>query len=388
MPTHPAKKSPVFAQLIPLLIWLYALAHQLVGLLRSLLHPKPHKSDSIHRPKVVKNWRWDPKLRKFRPEMDTYTRILEGFRYYLPFLMQAWVYWILDCLRVILPVWPKKSIKGQLMLITGTGSGMGRASAIEFSKQGVRLIMWDVNEEANKETQKILHELGYHDNVTMTVDLASPKAIDEAGERVRNEYGIPDLVFNNAGINGGFLLMECDLEKYDLTMTVNTKAMVCVNKQFLQQMVDRNSGHLVALTSIAGYQGAGGLIAYSMSKYAAVGYMESVRNEFKAKHINIKCTTIAPYYVKTNLTRGVEYDNFFAPMKTPDYVASRICEAVLTDQEELFVPNWSWTYVVLKGILPTRVMDVFTAAFEVHTLPIGFEKFRQQQKLAAEQKQH
>jgi all-trans-retinol dehydrogenase (NAD+) len=56
------------------------------------------------------------------------------------------------------------------------------------------------------------------------------------------------------------------------------------------------------------FSGAGGLIAYSMSKYAAVGYFESVRNEFKAKHINIKTTTVAPYYVKTNLTRGVEYE--------------------------------------------------------------------------------
>jgi len=317
--------------------------------------------------------------------MDTYSKIIEGFQYYLPYIVQAWIYWVLDCLKFILPTWPKKSIQGQLMLITGAGSGIGRASSIEFSKQGVKLIMWDVNTEANEETQKILHNMGYTDNIAMTVDLASPDAIDKAGEIVRTEYGIPDLVFNNAGINGGFLLMECDLDKYDLTMMVNTKAIVCVNKQFLKQMVDRNSGHLICLASMAGYQGAGGLIAYSMSKYAAVGYMESVRNEFKATNINIKTTTIAPYYVKTNLTRGVEYENFWAPMKTPDYVARRIVEAVLTDQEELFVPSWSWFYVVLKGIVPTRVVDVFTAAFQVHTLPIGFEKFRQQQRLIAEQ---
>jgi hypothetical protein len=63
--------------------------------------------------------------------MDTYTRIYEGFRYYLPYVIQAWVYWVLDCAKFILPTWPKKSIRGQLMLITGTGSGMGRASAIE-----------------------------------------------------------------------------------------------------------------------------------------------------------------------------------------------------------------------------------------------------------------
>jgi NAD(P)-dependent dehydrogenase (short-subunit alcohol dehydrogenase family) len=56
--------------------------------------------------------------------------------------------------------------------------------------------MWDVNEEANAETQNILRETGYHDTVTMTVDLADPAAIDKAGERVRNEYGIPDIVFN------------------------------------------------------------------------------------------------------------------------------------------------------------------------------------------------
>ncbi|KAI6195838.1 hypothetical protein M3Y94_01035900 [Aphelenchoides besseyi] len=320
---------------------------------------------------------------------DQYARICDGFRYYLPFLVEGFIYWVLDCLKFLLPSWPRKSVRGNLMLITGAGSGMGRASAIEFAKQGVRLILWDVNEEGNKETEKIIRQMGYSDVVTMTVDLASVESIDRAGEVVRNDHGIPDLVFNNAGINGGFLLLECDLAKYDLTMMVNSKAIVCVNNQFLKQMIDRNSGHLITLTSIAGYQGAGGLVAYSMSKYAAVGYMESVRNEMKAKHVNIKTTTIAPYYVKTNLTRGVEYDNFWAPMKTPDYVAQRIVEAVLTDQEELFVPTWSWFYVVIKGILPTRVMDVFTAAFEVHTLPIGFQKFREQQeKIAREQLQN
>ncbi|KAI6226270.1 Protein dhs-3 [Aphelenchoides fujianensis] len=322
---------------------------------------------------------------------DTYARICDGFRYYLPFLVQAATYWVLDILKFLLPTWPRKSINGKLMLITGAGSGMGRASAIEFAKQGVRLILWDVNEAGNKETEKIIREMGYQEVHTMTVDLAQPADIDRAGEIVRNEHGIPDLVFNNAGINGGFLLLECDLEKYDLTMMVNAKAIVCVNKQFLKGMIDRNSGHLITLTSIAGYQGAGGLVAYSMSKYAAVGYMEAVRNEMKATHVNIKTTTIAPYYVKTNLTRGIEYDNFWAPMKTPDYVAQRIVEAVLTDQEELFVPTWSWFFVILKGIVPTRVIDVFTAAFEVHTLPIGFEKFRQEQaRIAREQleKQH
>lgn len=70
---------------------------------------------------------------------------------------------------------------------------------------------------------------------------------------------------------------------------------------------------------------------------------------FKAKNINIKTTTVSPFYVKTNLTRGVEYDNFFAPMKTPDYIAQRVVDAVLKDQEELFLPAWSWVYIILRG---------------------------------------
>ncbi|KAI6171335.1 Epidermal retinol dehydrogenase 2 [Aphelenchoides bicaudatus] len=313
----------------------------------------------------------------FKSKIDTYTKIAESFRFFLPFIVQGWIYWILDCLRVISPVWPKKSIKGKLMLITGTGSGIGRSAAIEFSKQGVFLIMWEVNEEANLETQRILHQLGYHDNVTMTVDVSSQESIEKAGERVRSEYGIPDLIFNNAGITGGFLLMDADMDRYDLTMKVNSRAMVCIFNQFIRGMADRNSGHLIVLASMAGYQAAAGLVAYSASKYAAVGYMEAIRNEFKAKHIDIKCTTVAPFYVKTAMTEGIEYESFLAPMSTPDYVARRVCEAVLTNQEELFIPRWSWVYVVLKGILPTRVVDVFTAAFEIHTRTIGFEKLNQ-----------
>ncbi|CAD5209312.1 unnamed protein product [Bursaphelenchus okinawaensis] len=306
-------------------------------------------------------------------------RVIEGIQYYTPFLIQMVVYFWIDFFKAWLPYWPQKQIKGQLMLITGAGSGIGRESAKQFAHRGVRLILWDVNEEGLKETKEILAQNG-HDNVQiMRVNLGDHDDVRRAGSEVRDNYGVPDIVFNVAGINGAFSLTECDMGKYDNTMNVNTRAVVTVVNEFLNEMISRNSGHLITLTSIAGYQGAGGLIAYTMSKYAAVGYMESIRNEFKSKKIDIKCTTVAPYYVKTPMTRGVEYDNFWAPMCEPEYVVEQIVEGVLRESEEIFIPRWSWFYVVIKGFLPTRVMDVFTEAFEIHTLPIGFERFRLQQ---------
>ncbi|CAD5214641.1 unnamed protein product [Bursaphelenchus xylophilus] len=306
-------------------------------------------------------------------------RIIEGVQYYTPYLIQMFVYFWIDFFKAISPVWPRKSIKGQLMLITGAGSGMGRESAKQFAHQGVRLILWDVNEEGLNETKEILLQNGHENVQIMRVNLGDHDDVKRAGAEVRDKFGVPDLIFNNAGINGAFSLTECDMDKYDNTMNINSRAIVTVVNEFLNDMIERNSGHLITLTSIAGYQGAGGLIAYSMSKFAAVGYMESVRNEMKSKKVDVKCTTIAPYYVKTPLTRGVEYDNYWAPMCEPEYVVSQIVEGVLRESEEIFIPKWSWVYVVLKGVLSTRVMDLFTEAFEVHTLPIGFERFRQQQ---------
>ncbi|KAI6195921.1 hypothetical protein M3Y94_01046300 [Aphelenchoides besseyi] len=164
-------------------------------------------------------------------QRDVYTNVYEGIRYFLPFVLRMIFFWIHDSIRLISPIWPRKSINGQLMLITGSGSGIGRASALKFAEQGVRLILWDVNEDDNMETLRILELLGYTDDVVaMTVNLADPHAIEIAGREVIKEYGIPDLVFNNAGVVGGFDLFNCDLEKYEMTMAVNSRAVLYVNE--------------------------------------------------------------------------------------------------------------------------------------------------------------
>lgn len=88
-----------------------------------------------------------------------------------------------------------------------------------------------MNEAANRETAALLAQLGYADGVTtMTVDLSNRAEIERAGERVRNEIGVPDIVFNNAGISFGRVPIEqFDFAKWDLTMAVNCRAIVFVS---------------------------------------------------------------------------------------------------------------------------------------------------------------
>lgn len=118
-------------------------------------------------------------------------------------------------------------------------------------------------------------------------------------------------------------------------------------KGFLPKMVEKNHGHVVTMASMAGIAGVSGLVDYSTSKFAVVGFDESLRNELHRLEISgVKTTVICPLFVSTAMGKNLKC-NLQSNLE-PEYVANKMIEAILTDQHILMMPRTSYLLAILK----------------------------------------
>lgn len=272
---------------------------------------------------------------------------------------------ILAMIKSILPskFLPKKSVKGKTILITGSGSGMGRLMAIEFGKLGARIVLWDIDEKMNLETKGILDGLGI-ESAAYKIDLTDRKQIYVLAEKVKKEFGDIDILVNNAGIVSGKKIFDCQDELMEKTMAVNCNALFYTIKAFLPAMIERRQGHVVNVASLAGLAGISGLVDYCASKHGAVGLSEALRSELISQGLPITVTTVCPYYVNTGMFDGVKtFNPYIFPILDPKYVVKKIIDAVLTDADELYLPRATYLLIALKGIFPTKAANAFCEYF-------------------------
>jgi all-trans-retinol dehydrogenase (NAD+) len=279
------------------------------------------------------------------------------------FFNLLWTVIVLSFLAIIKSVLPtrflpKKSIKGKTVLITGSGSGMGRLMAIEFGKLGTNIVLWDIDEKMNIETKGILDNLNIK-STAYQIDLSDRKQIYIIAEKVKKEVGNIDILINNAGIVSGKKLFDCQDELMEKTMAVNCNALFYTIKAFLPEMIERRQGHIVNIASLAGLAGISGLVDYCASKHGAVGLSEALRSELICQGLPITVTTVCPYYVDTGMFSGVKTYTPLFPILKPNYVVSKIIDAVLTDADELYLPRITYLIIALKGIFPTKVASAF-----------------------------
>ena len=191
-----------------------------------------------------------------------------------------------------------QSIKGKVALITGAGRGIGRATAEAFAKEGVHVGLVGRTIE---NLEKAADELKQYDvNVAFAAaDVADLDAITKAVESIRGELGPIDILVNNAGISkfGGF--MELTPEEWTNIIDVNVKGVYYTTRAVLPEMIERNTGDIINISSTAGQKGAPVTSAYSASKAAVIGLSESLMMEVRKK--NIRVTTLTPSTVATDM---------------------------------------------------------------------------------------
>ena len=250
-------------------------------------------------------------------------------------------------------------IQDKIVLITGGASGIGRIMGeMALKKRAKALVIWDINQANIDATIGELKAFGKV--VGYRVDVSNYEVVAKSYQQVKNEVGDVDILINCAGIitsNKTFDL--CSPEEMDRTIQVNTLAPMYVARQVLPDMIARNSGHICNIASAGGMLANPKMSVYAASKWAAIGWSDSVRIELRDRKSQVRVTTIAPYYITTGMFDGVQSKVF--PLLNPEKVSERIISAIEGNKKMLMLMKWipqpHHFIRLLQGLLPMRVFD-------------------------------
>lgn len=257
------------------------------------------------------------------------------------------------------------SFRGSHVLITGAGSGIGRLMALGAAKRGAsHVVVWDMNLQAAKAVVAEIKALGAHASA-QKVDVSSKASVSQAAEVTLGSIGHLDILINNAGIVSGKSFL--DLSEKDITATygVNTLALYWTIQAFLPQMKARDKGRLVTIASAAGLAGSATLTDYSGSKFAAVGFMESLRAELRDQASSVSALTVCPFYINTGMFDGVKSGSPLLKIQEANASAETILTAIESTKRELLLPGMVYSVRVFR-LLPTAVFDWIADVFGIN----------------------
>ncbi|GMR46556.1 hypothetical protein PMAYCL1PPCAC_16751, partial [Pristionchus mayeri] len=248
-----------------------------------------------------------------------------------------------------------KRVDGQVILITGAGGGLGRLLALRLADRGATLVLWDADEKGLKNTQEQCVKEANGVVKIYVVDMLDRSSIARAAEAVKKEVGPVNILINNAAIGISGKLMEMAEENIRKIVDVNMMAHFWTAREFLPDMLAKDSGHIVTIASLGGlFVSAEDMIPYCVSKYGALAIQEGLENECESMKKNgVKFTTVCPGYFHSQLQ-----DN---PIVVPhlgalsaDYVADSAIDAILREMRIRLIPRYLYIAYMLKGILPRR----------------------------------
>ncbi len=189
---------------------------------------------------------------------------------------------------------------GKVAVVTGAGSGIGRALAIGLARRGCRLAICDIDERGLQTTRIRVEALGATVLGT-TVDVAEQRSVAAFASRVVDRYQVVHQLYNNAGVAGGRRLLEASYDDIDRVLAINLWGVVHGTKEFLPHLIASGDGHLINMSSLNGFLAYPGLASYCASKFGVRGFTEAIRAEMLADGLPVKVTVIHPAGVRTNI---------------------------------------------------------------------------------------
>ncbi|WP_312092935.1 3-ketoacyl-ACP reductase [Niallia sp.] len=191
-----------------------------------------------------------------------------------------------------------QTLKGKVAFITGAGRGIGKAVAIALANEGVNVGLLARTEEALKEVVTEVEALGVK-AAYVSVDVSSLEEVNQAITTLTNELGKADILINNAGIGKFESLLEMNPEEWKKIIDVNLMGPYYVTRAVLPQLIEKNGGDIINISSTNGLNGAATSSAYSASKFGLIGMTESLAQEVRRN--NIRVTSLTPSTVATEL---------------------------------------------------------------------------------------
>ena len=240
-------------------------------------------------------------------------------------------------------------IQGNTVLITGACSGIGKIMARRSLEKGAsQVVIWDINEAAIAATVEELSPLGKV--CGFRADISDPDSVEAAYQATKAAAGEVDILINNAGIITNNLTFAEQTDR-DITRTIdiNTKGAMYVALRYIKDMKARGRGHICNVTSSAGMLALPKMALYTASKWASIGWSESVRIELTREKSPVKITTIAPYFINTGMFNGIR--SFFK-IQEPETL-----RAIEIDKWYKGIPFSEHFIRLMQGIFPQRLFD-------------------------------
>jgi NAD(P)-dependent dehydrogenase (short-subunit alcohol dehydrogenase family) len=245
-----------------------------------------------------------------------------------------------------------EQLRGRVAAVTGAGSGIGRAIAIELARAGTHLALSDVDEVGLAETVAKAEGMGV--KVTSArVDVGDREAVHAWADAVADEHGQVNLVFNNAGVALGATVEGVRYEDFHWLMDINFWGVVHGTKAFLPHLRASGDGHIVNISSVFGLLGIPSQSAYNAAKFAVRGFTDALGMELEIDPCGVSATTIHPGGIKTNIARNARMDESVTAladdperaradferlfMTTPDKAARQIIKAVQRNRRRALI---------------------------------------------------
>lgn len=258
---------------------------------------------------------------------------------------------------------------GKVVVITGASSGIGEQSAEEFAKLHANVILVSRNEV---QLQKIAARLSKYQIKTLVCacDVSDKDQVDTMGKIVIEKFGTIDVLVNNAGFGIYNTVENTTIDDLESQMSTNFLGMMYCTKTFLPQLLKQRSGHIVNVASVAGSIGIPGMAAYCASKFAMLGFSESLFHELKGTGVGV--TVVSPIMVRTNFFKHESFGKmprYSATSLDPKTVANAVVRAASSPRLEIVVPQFVRIAIWMKQTFPYLINPIVGGIFRKSMKP-------------------
>ncbi|HOI30081.1 MAG TPA: SDR family NAD(P)-dependent oxidoreductase [Melioribacteraceae bacterium] len=263
-------------------------------------------------------------------------------------------------------------LKGKGAIVTGGAMGIGFETARLLAKEGASVTIWDINHDQLQKSKAEIETYGGK-VFAYTCDVTDKSKVEELKNRALLDMGSIDILINNAGYVKGGSLIDRSVDEWEKTIAVNFTSLVYTIRSVFKEMLERNSGYIINISSASSILGVADLSVYSATKWAVHGLTESLR--FEAWNSNKKGVHIAsvhPYYIKTGMFSGAKLNilgSMLVPLvKSHSVIARAIVYGAIKKRKTIVRRPVTLRLVgIFRGVLPDIVFQKFMVLFGVST---------------------
>ncbi|NBC28695.1 MAG: SDR family NAD(P)-dependent oxidoreductase [Spirochaetes bacterium] len=262
-------------------------------------------------------------------------------------------------------------LEGKGAIVTGGAKGIGLHIAGLLLDRGTRVALWDVDRQALEEAAEELSGLGQV--APFPCDVRDSAAVNEAVQRSLTHLGGIDVLVNNAGYMAPGFFLDQPVEAWHKTVEINLQGIINVTHAALPFMYEAGRGHVVNISSAAGFLGVPGLATYSATKWAVFGLTESLREESWAQgHREVRFSSVHPNFIKTGMFEGAQLRGLgavlFPRVDGHNVIAEAVVlAALLRGRRVVKRPRSLRLILLLRGILPDRLFGAIGRLAKLHT---------------------